>query len=69
MEDLFTNIEMLAIGTAGLKTQNEILKNIVIQLQEVKTNEKMQLAIARMEKEYAEQFKKQQDDFYRSKNE
>ena len=65
MEDLFMNIEMWAIGNAGLRSQNEILKNIVMQLQEVKTNARMRLDIAKIEKDYDEQFKKQQNDFRR----
>ena len=65
MEDLFMNIEMLAITNAGLKNQNEILKDIVIQLQEVKNNKMMQSDIERAFREYDEQFKKWHDDFRR----
>ena len=63
MEDLFTNIEMLAITNAGLKSQNEILKDIVIQLQEVKNNRMMQSDIERAFSEYNERSKKWHADF------
>lgn len=65
MEDLFMNLEMLAIVNSGLRNQNEVLKDIVIQLQEVKANERMQLNIDKAFSEHSEWFKKQYDDFLR----
>lgn len=63
MEDLFKNIERLAIMNSALKSQNENLRDIVVQLQEVKANPRMQLNIDRAFREYDDQVQKMLDDF------
>ena len=57
MEDLFMNIEMLVIMNSGLINQNETLRDIVIQLQEVKGNQRMRLNIDNAFREYNEKVK------------
>lgn len=63
MEDLFMNIQTLAIANAGLKSQIETLKDMVVQLPDVRKNKEVRMEFEKTVKEYAEKFKKQYDDF------
>jgi hypothetical protein len=69
MEDLFMNLEMLAIVDSGLKSQNEMLKDIILELQEVKTDPRMISKIDKAFREYNEILKKQYDEFFKSQSE
>jgi hypothetical protein len=52
MEDLFTNIETLAVAQVALKDQLDLLKDIVVQLPDVARNEHIQRDIDRMFNQY-----------------
>jgi hypothetical protein len=41
MEDIFSNIETWAIAETALKAQIDIIRDIIVQLPEVKNNEKI----------------------------
>jgi hypothetical protein len=69
MEDLFMNIQMLAIANAGLRTQIETLRKIVEKLPEMKTNTMLQLEFEKTVNEYTEKFKKQYDEFLKFQHE
>lgn len=69
MEYIFMNIEMLALMNLGLKNQNEVLKDIVIQLPEVKAESRIQLNIDSAFREYNEKLKKLYDEFLESQGE
>jgi uncharacterized UPF0160 family protein len=56
MEDLFSNIETWAIAQAALKAQIDILRDIIIQLPEVKNNEKIQRDLDDLTKQYDSSF-------------
>jgi hypothetical protein len=59
MEDLFNNVEMFAVLISGLKDHNELLKNIVTQLSEVKQNPQIQSDIQRAFDQFDEHYRRQ----------
>jgi hypothetical protein len=52
IEDTYTQIELQAIMNSGLKAQIDLLKDIVVQLPDVKNNSQMQSDINRLFKQY-----------------
>src|SRR6476661_6675888 len=65
MEDIFHKLEMFAILNFGLRDQNEMLKNIINQLAELRQNPKMQLDIQETFEKYNELYSKQMESFRR----
>jgi hypothetical protein len=56
MEDLFDNIETLAVAQVALKAQIDILRDIVVQLPEVTNNEKIKQDLHNLTKQYESSF-------------
>jgi hypothetical protein len=56
MEDLFDNIETLAVAQVALKAQIDILRDIVVQLPEVRNNEKIKRDLNNLTKQYESSF-------------
>jgi hypothetical protein len=52
MENIYAHIELQAIANYGLKAQIELIKDIVVQLPEVKNNPQIQQDINRLFRQY-----------------
>ena len=68
LEDIFSNLEGFAILTSGLKSQNELLRDILVQLSEVKNNPQMLKDIENAFREYNESYRKQYESFKRHRD-
>ena len=52
MEALYTEIEIQVVANDGLKAQVDLLKDIVVQLPDVKNNQQIQQRIGELFKQY-----------------
>lgn len=68
MQDLFDNIEMFAILNSGLRDQNELLKNILLNLPAVKDNSRIQSDIEELFRQYKNLYEKQEESFKRHRD-